>query len=130
MRSTALAAAGLVLAGLLAAAPVSAQAALSEKAIADKVAEAYPVQVLKVKPARHGDKVVYAVTMMRKAGEGAGSSAFQVVQILVDPMTGAPLPAFEHLTTGYANSATESYRTGDDIGAEARRQTTRNTSRQ
>lgn len=130
MRFKILAMAGVFVAGLtVGTLPATAQAALSQDAIAKKIAEAYPVQVLNVKPARDGDRVVYAVTMMRKAGEGAGSTAFQVVRMLVDPMTGDPLPAFTHLTQGYATSGAESHGAKYDGGAEMRRMTIRNNSR-
>lgn len=127
-RNSLAAAAGLALFCLGAmAAPASAQ--LSTDEAGKKLAETYNVRVLDVRLAEHDGKPVYAAKVMR-TGEGAGNAAFMVTTLLVDPMTGNLISAFEHRTTGYETSATDSYEARlDSSGSEMRRMTNRPTPR-
>lgn len=129
-RNSLAAAAGLALfclGAMAMAAPAVAQ--LSTDEAGKKLAETYIVRVLDVRLAEHDGKPVYAAKVMR-TGEGAGNAAFMVTTLLVDPMTGNLISAFEHGTTGYETSATDSHEARlDSSGSEMRRMTNRPTPR-
>ena len=109
------------------ASPASAQ--LSTDEAGKKLAETYNVRVLDVRLAQHDGRAVYAAKVMRTV-EGAGNGAFMVTTLLVDPMTGDLVSTFEHGTTGYSTSATDSHEPRlDSSGREMRRMTNRPTPR-
>lgn len=113
----------LCLALVASASPASAQ--LSAEEAGKKLAEAYPVRVLDVRPVEHDGRAVYAARVMR-IGPDAGSAAFQVTTLLVDPATGDLVPTFGHGPTGYSTSATDSHAPRiDSSGSEMRRMSNR-----
>lgn len=120
------AATGLALLGMVMAASVSpASAQISTDDVSKKLAETYNVRVLDVRLAEHDGRTVYAAKVMR-TGEGAGNGAFMVTTLLVDPMTGDLVSTFEHGTTGYSTSATDSHEARiDSSGSAMRRMTNR-----
>lgn len=117
---------GLALLGMVMAASVSpASAQISTDDVGKKLAETYNVRVLGVRLAEHDGRTVYAAKVMR-TGEGAGNGAFMVTTLLVDPMTGDLVSTFEHGTTGYSTSATDSHEARiDSSGSAMRRMTNR-----
>lgn len=103
--------------------PASAQ--LSTDEAGKKLAETYNVRVLDIRPVPHDGGSVYAARVMR-IGPDAGSAAFQVTTLLVDPATGDLVPAFGHGASGYSISATDSHAPRiDSSGSEMRRMTNR-----
>lgn len=105
--------------------PASAQ--LSADDVGKKLTEAYKVRVLDIRPVQHRGRSVYAAKVMR-TDEGAGNAAFMVTTLLVDPMTGDLVSAFEHGATGYETSATDSHEARlDSSGSQMRRMTNRPT---
>lgn len=114
-----------LLCAVLAAASAPASAQINPDEVGRKLSEAYKVRVLEIRPARYDGRMVYAAKVMR-TGADAGSAAFMVTTLLVDPMTGDLVSAVEHGTSGYATSATESHEARvDSSGSAMRRMTNR-----
>jgi hypothetical protein len=77
-----------------------AQAQVSSDGAAQKVARAFDVDVLRVKPGMTDGREVWLVTVMNPAGDF--NEAFQVSVLAVDKITGALVPSFRHGPSGYA----------------------------
>ena len=96
-----------IAAALLAAAlsfPLSALAAMNADQVKAKVAKAFGVKVLKVRPGKADGRKVFVVTMMNPGGDF--NEAFQVSTIVVDAETGKLVPGFRHRASGLdANQA-------------------------
>ncbi|MFN3460635.1 MAG: hypothetical protein ACK4ZN_06450 [Oceanibaculum sp.] len=120
------AATGLAFLCLAVAGPVApASAQISAEEAGKRLAEAYSVRVLDIRPVQHDGREAYAARVMR-TGPDAGSAAFQVVTLLVDPATGDLIPAFGHGAAGYSTSATDSHVPRlDSSGSQMRRMSTR-----
>lgn len=120
------AATGLALLCVTMAVPSSpASAQINPDEIGRKLSETYKVRVLEIQPTQHDSRMVYAAKVMR-TGADAGSAAFMVTTLLVDPMTGDLISAVEHGSSGYAISATDSHEARmDSSGSAMRRMTNR-----
>ena len=79
--------------------PASAQR-LTAQAAAQRVAETYGVEALRVRTMRMEDgRRAYAVTVMAPGGDING--AFQVTTLLVDAQTGELIPQYRQTPTGH-----------------------------
>ena len=86
--------------------PAAAQR-LSAEAAAERVAQTYGVEALRVRTIRTEDgRRAYAVTVMAPGGNSNG--AFQVTTLLVDAETGDLIPQFRHTPTGHEISGAPS----------------------
>ena len=86
--------------------PASAQQ-LTGEAAAQKVAETYGVEALRVQEMRAADgRPAYAVTVMAPGGDFNG--AFQVTTLLVDARTGELISQYRHTPTGHEFSGAPS----------------------
>ncbi|MEE8516647.1 MAG: PepSY domain-containing protein [Alphaproteobacteria bacterium] len=91
-----------VVAGL--AMPAPALAAVSADQVKAKVAKAFGVKVLKVRPAKADGRKVFVVTVMNPGGDF--NEAFQVSTIVVDAETGKLVSGYRHRASGLdANQA-------------------------
>ncbi|GBD41375.1 hypothetical protein HRbin39_00756 [bacterium HR39] len=82
--------------GLLAAGAV---AALTPEQAAERVAERYGVEVLRVRELRIDHRRIYALTVVQPGGDRNG--AFQIGELWVDSETGEPVPRLLHRAEGY-----------------------------
>ncbi len=90
--------------GAVLALPPPAIAALSANQVKAKVAKAFGVMVVKVRPGNVDGRKVFVVTMMNPGGDF--NEAFQVSTIVVDAETGKLVPGFRHRASGLdANQA-------------------------
>ena len=86
--------------------PASAQR-LTAEAAAQRVAETYGVEALRVREMRAEDgRLAYAVTVMAPGGDA--NDAFRVTTLLVDAETGELIPQFRHTPTGHEFSGAPS----------------------
>ncbi|MGO8917155.1 MAG: hypothetical protein ACLQJR_14715 [Stellaceae bacterium] len=77
-----------------------ALAQLSPEVVSAAIAKRYGVSVLKVTPVKIDGRDAYAVVVMNPGGNDNG--AFEVSTLMVDAETGALVPQFTHLPSGYA----------------------------
>ncbi len=75
---------------------------LSPDKLKQKVEQTYPVHVLDIRAVKADGKAAYAVTVMNRGGDF--DEAFQVNTFIVDADTGALIPVFRHLASGYVLS--------------------------
>ncbi len=95
---------GGALLGATLAMPPPAVAAMSADQAGAKMAAAYGVKILRVRPGKADGRRVFLVTMMNPGGDFNG--AFQVSTIVVDAETGKLVPGFRHRASGHdANQA-------------------------
>lgn len=104
--------------------PASAQR-LTAEAAAQKVAETYGVEALRVQEMRAADgRPAYAVTVMAPGGDFNG--AFQVTTLLVDARTGELISQYRHTPTGHEFSGAPSHVPPTEVdGPALRRRSTR-----
>ncbi|MEQ8355179.1 MAG: hypothetical protein RH942_06545 [Kiloniellaceae bacterium] len=93
---------GFILAVALVAGNVAspALAAISQEAAAQKIAESYGVEVLKVRAGERDSRKVWLVTVMFPGGNR--NNAFQVHVLAVDQETGELVSSFQHRADGYS----------------------------
>ncbi len=90
--------------GAVMAFPPPALAAMNADQVRAKVAKAFGVKVLKVRPGKADGRKVFVVTVMNPGGDF--NEAFQVSTIVVDVETGKLVPGFRHRASGLdANQA-------------------------
>lgn len=119
---TALAATATAL--LLLASASGARAQLSPDAVSAAIAKRYGVSVLKVSPIKVDGREAYAVAVMNPGGNDNG--AFEVSTLVVDAESGALVPQFMHLPSGYAlPQAADANPPGDDTAPAIRSMTAR-----
>ncbi len=98
-------AAALLAAGL--SFPLPALAAMNADQVKAKVAKAFGVKVLKVRPGKADGRKVFVVTVMNPGGDF--NEAFQVSNIVVDVETGKLVPGFRHRASGIAANQAPSF---------------------
>lgn len=84
-----------------------AHAEMSAEQAGQAVAEAFDVEVLKVRVDTHAEARVYLVTVMTPGGNFNG--AFQVATLMVDARTGRLVSQFRHLPSGYQLPGAQTY---------------------
>lgn len=97
-------------AALLAAAlsfPLPALAAMNADQVKAKVAKAFGVKVLKVRPGKVDGRKVFVVTIMNPGGNF--NEAFQVSTIVVDVETGKLVSGYRHRASGLDANQAPSY---------------------
>lgn len=77
----------------------TALAAVSEDAAAQRIAERFGVEVLKVRAGERDGRQVWLVTVMQPGGNR--NNAFQVHVLAVDQETGDLVSSFQHGSSGY-----------------------------
>ena len=75
---------------------------LSPDEVKQQIEQSYPVHVLGIRAIKADGKAAYAVTVMIRGGDF--NDAFQVNTFIVDADTGALIPVFRHLASGYVLS--------------------------
>ncbi len=98
-------AAALLAAGL--SFPLPALAAMNADQVKAKVAKAFGVKVLKVRPGKADGRKVFVVTMMNPGGDF--NEAFQVSTIVVDVETGKLVSGYRHRASGLDANQAPSY---------------------
>jgi hypothetical protein len=93
--------------GAVLALPPPAIAALSANQVKAKVAKAFGVKVLKVRPGKVDGRKVFVVTMMNPGGDF--NEAFQVSTIVVDVETGKLVSGYRHRASGLDANQAPSY---------------------
>lgn len=93
--------------GAVLALPPPAIAALSANQVKAKVAKAFGVKVLKVRPGKADGRKVYLVTVMNPGGDF--NEAFQVSTIVVDVETGKLVSGYRHRASGLDANQAPSY---------------------
>ena len=88
---------GIAAAALMLSSP--AAAAVTEEAAAERIAEEFGVEVLRVRPGERDGRAVWLLTVMQP--EGSSNATFQVHILAVDQESGALLPSFRHRSSGY-----------------------------
>ncbi len=88
--------------GLVVTNSARAGARLSPDELKQQIEQTYPVQVLRIRAIKADGKAAYAVTVMIRGGDF--NDAFQVNTFIVDADTGALIPVFRHLASGYVLS--------------------------
>ena len=88
--------------GLVVTNSARAGAKLSPDELKQQIEQTYPVQVLGIRAIEADGKAAYAVTVMIRGGDF--NDAFQVNTFIVDADTGALIPVFRHLASGYVLS--------------------------
>lgn len=78
----------------------TAQAAVGQDAAAQRIAERYGVEVLKVRAGERDGRKVWLVTVMQPGGNR--NNAFQVHLLAVDQETGELVSSFQHGPSGYS----------------------------
>ena len=93
--------------GAVLALPPPAIAALSANQVKAKVAKAFGVKVLKVRPGKADGRKVFVVTVMNPGGDF--NEAFQVSTIVVDVETGKLVSGYRHRASGLDANQAPSY---------------------
>jgi hypothetical protein len=93
--------------GAVLALPPPAIAALSANQVKAKVAKAFGVKVLKVRPGKADGRKVFVVTIMNPGGNF--NEAFQVSTIVVDVETGKLVSGYRHRASGLDANQAPSY---------------------
>ena len=88
--------------GLVVTNSVRADPKLSPDELKQQIEQTYPVHVLGIRAIKADGKAAYAVTVMIRGGDF--NDAFQVNTFIVDADTGALIPVFRHLASGYVLS--------------------------
>ena len=88
--------------------PSAADAQVSAQQASRQFAEAYGVQVLKVRTGEIDGKRVYLLTVMNPKGDF--NEAFQVNTVAVDAGTGNLIAGFRHRSSGYDANQAPSFR--------------------
>ena len=87
----------IVMAALMPSSPASA--AVTKETAAERIAEEFGVEVLRVRPGERDGRPVWLLTVMQP--EGSSNATFQVHILAVDQESGDLLPSFRHRNSGY-----------------------------
>lgn len=87
--------------------PLPALAAMNADQVKAKVAKAFGVKVLKVRPGKADGRKVFVVTVMNPGGDF--NEAFQVSTIVVDVETGKLVSGYRHRASGLDANQAPSY---------------------
>lgn len=101
--------------------PQAGMAASKEK-IKAMLEQAFGVEVLRLRETEVDGRPALAATVMNRAGNS--NAAFQVNTLIVDAETGALLPQFRHLSSGYTLGGSMVRDNTEDSGERGRRMLT------
>ncbi len=76
-----------------------ATAAVTKEAAAERIAEEFGVEVLRVRPGERDGRAIWLLTVMQP--EGSSNATFQVHILAIDQESGDLLPSFRHRNSGY-----------------------------